>query len=285
VSDTAGTAHLLITCPDRPGIIAAVTNFLVNHNANVTQLDQHATEGTFFARLQFDMPSPALLRETLPKAFGEVVAPRFEMQWKLRVAADKLRCAILVSKHDHALLELLWRWSAGELPVELAGVVSNHPDLADAVGRFKVPFRHVPLAGLSRDDASRAVFDALPEKTDVVVLARYMQILSGEVCARYPNRIINIHHSFLPAFIGANPYQQAFDRGVKIIGATAHYVTADLDEGPIIDQGIAHVSHRYSPLDMKRLGRDLERQVLARAVLWHAEDRILVHGHKTIVFS
>jgi formyltetrahydrofolate deformylase len=285
MSDPRDTAHLLVTCPDRPGIIAALTNFLLNQGANVTQLDQHATEGVFFARLQFDAPALHLMRDTLPRAFGEVVAQRFEMKWKLRFAADRFRCAVLVSKHDHALLELLWRWSHGELPIELTAVLSNHPDLEAAVKGFNVPFKHVPVAGLSREDASRKMFDALPERTDLVVLARYMQILSPEVCERFPNRIINIHHSFLPAFIGANPYQQAFERGVKIIGATAHYVTAELDDGPIIDQGIAHVSHRYAPEDLKRLGRDLERQVLARAVLWHAEDRILIHGRKTIIFA
>ncbi|GEM85026.1 formyltetrahydrofolate deformylase [Meiothermus hypogaeus] len=284
---TDTTARLLITCPDRPGIVAAVSNFLFNHGANITALDQHSTDpegGLFFMRLEFQTPHLDVSREILEKAFAERVAARFEMHWRIAYAADLKKVAILVSKYDHALLELLWRHSNLELPCQLTQVISNHPDLRPEVERFGIPYHHVPVEKDRKEEAEAQMLQLL-EDTDLVVLARYMQILTPQFVARYPNRIINIHHSFLPAFVGANPYKQAYTRGVKIIGATAHYVTEALDEGPIIEQDVARVSHRHDVAELVRLGRDLERNVLARAVQWHLEDRIIVYGNKTVVFS
>ncbi len=284
---TDTTARLLITCPDRPGIVAAVSNFLFNHGANITALDQHSTDpegGLFFMRLEFQTPHLDVSREILEKAFAERVAARFEMNWRIAYAADLKKVAILVSRYDHALLELLWRHSNRELPCELTQVISNHDDLRLEVERFGIPYHYVPVEKERKEEAEAQMLELLGD-TDLVVLARYMQILTPHFVARYPNRIINIHHSFLPAFVGANPYKQAYTRGVKIIGATAHYVTEELDQGPIIEQDVARVSHRHDVADLVRLGRDLERNVLARAVQWHLEDRIIVYGNKTVVFS
>jgi formyltetrahydrofolate deformylase len=281
-------ARLLVTCPDRPGIVAAISGFLYAHGANITALDQHSTDpegGDFFLRLELQTPHLDLSRPSLEKAFSEVIASRFSMQWRVSYAAEPKRTALLVSREDHALLELLWRWSRGELPTEIALVISNHPDLEPAVRSFGVPFHHVPNTRGARAEAEAQMLALLEGRADLIVLARYMQILSGDLVARFPQRIINIHHSFLPAFAGADPYRQAYERGVKLVGATAHYVTEELDAGPIIEQDVARVSHRQSVTDLKMLGRDLERQVLARAVRWHLEDRVIVHGNKTIVFS
>lgn len=289
---TDTTARLLIACPDRPGIVSAVSTFLYHHGVNVTELDQHSTDpegGRFFMRLEFQTPHLDVSRGALAQAFGDVVGKRFDMQWHISYAADKPRMAILASRHDHALMELLWRWQRGELRVDIPVVISNHPDLRDAVERFGVRFEHVPIDAATHTQAEAQMLALLGGEaaapSDFIVLARYMRILSADFVARYPNRIINIHHSFLPAFVGADPYQQASDRGVKIIGATAHYVTSDLDQGPIIEQDTARVSHRHEVPDLRDLGRDLERQVLARAVRWHVEDRIIVNGNKTIVFA
>lgn len=282
------TARLLITCPDRPGIVAAVTTFLFQHGANITELDQHSSEsegGRFFMRLEFQTPKVDLPRAALGEAFGAAVARRFEMGWHITYADERPRMAVLVSRHDHALLELLWRWSRGELPVNIPVVISNHADLRDAVERFGIPFVHVPNTADTQAAAESQMRERLEGACDFIVLARYMRVLSADFVARFPRRILNIHHSFLPAFAGAEPYRQAWDHGVKLIGATAHYVTAELDQGPIIEQDTARVSHRFSTEDLQRLGRDLERQVLARAVRWHVEDRIIVDGNKTVVFS
>jgi len=282
------TARLLITCPDRPGIVSAVTTFLYHHGINITELDQHSSDpsgGKFFMRLEFQTPNMDVSRAALTQAFGEVVGKRFEMDWRMSFAADKPRMALLVSKHDHALLELLWRWQRGELRADIPMVISNHPDLRDSVERFGVRFEHVAIDAATHAEAEAKMLALLAGQADFIVLARYMRILSAEFVANYPNRIINIHHSFLPAFAGADPYLQAQQRGVKIIGATAHYVTADLDQGPIIEQDVVRVSHRDELADLKNLGRDLERQVLARAVRWHIEDRLIVDGNKTVVFS
>jgi len=281
------TARLLITCPDRPGIVAAVTGFLYSHNVNISTLDQHSSDpegGNFFMRLEFQTPHMDISRPALEKAFGEVVARRFDMQWRIHYAWERKQTAILVSRWDHCLLELLWRWSRGELHCDIAMVISNHPDLQKAVESFGVPFHHVPMSKETKAEAEQAMLKLLEGQVDVVILARYMQILSRDFVAPFSRRIINIHHSFLPAFAGADPYRQAHERGVKIIGATAHYVTEELDAGPIIEQDVARVSHRYSVEALKDLGRDLERQVLARAVRCHLEDRIIVDGNKTVVF-
>lgn len=282
------TARLLITCADQPGIVAAVTGFLFQHGANITELDQHSSDpegGRFFLRLEFQTPRVDLGEDALVTAFGESVGRRFNMQWHISYAASKPRMAIFVSRHDHCLLELLWRWSRGELAVEIPVIVSNHAELRQAVEGFGVRFEHVPNASESQAAAEAQMQDLLEGAADFLVLARYMRVLSADFVARWPGRILNIHHSFLPAFAGADPYRQAYDHGVKLIGATAHYVTAELDRGPIIGQDTARVSHRDSPEDLKRLGRDLERQVLARAVLWRVEDRIIIDGNKTVVFA
>jgi len=281
-------AVLLIRCPDRPGIVAAISTFLFKHGANITDLDQHSSEdepGTYFMRLEFQMGRLDLPLEDLRRAFEAEIGVPFGMAWRLEAAQSRKRVAVLVSRHDHALMELLWEWRRGELAADLTAVVSNHPDLRAAVEGFGIPFHHVPNDRARRAEAEREMLTLLEGRVELVVLARYMQIVSGEFVARFPNRIINIHHSFLPAFVGADPYRQAWERGVKIVGATAHYVTAELDAGPIIEQDVARASHRHAVEDLKRMGRDLERRVLARAVKWHCENRVIVHGNKTVVFS
>jgi len=281
-------AVLLIRCADRPGIVAAVSTFLFRHGANVVDLDQHSTEevpATYFMRLEFQADGLDEPLHRLGQLFGDEVGDRMGMEWRLASHADRRRVAVLVSRQDHALLELLWNWRRGDLRADIPLVVSNHPDLRSAVESFGVPFLHVPNHRDDRPAAEARMLEALAGKVDVVVLARYMQVLSAGFVDRLAGRVINIHHSFLPAFAGADPYRQAYERGVKIVGATAHYVTAELDAGPIIDQDVARVSHRDSVDDLKALGRDLERRVLFRAVRWHCEDRILVHGNKTIVFA
>ena len=282
------TARLLITCPDRPGIVSAVTTFLYHHSVNITELDQHSSDpsgGKFFMRLEFQTPNMDVSLAALRQAFGDVVGKRFEMHWHISYAAEKPRMAVLVSKHDHALLELLWRWSRGELRADIPLVISNHADLRGAVESFGIAFEHITFSAETQVADEAMMLECIKGKADFIVLARYMRILSGDFVRHYPSRIINIHHSFLPAFAGADPYQQAYKHGVKIIGATAHYVTAELDQGPIIEQDTVRVSHRHSVEDMRRLGRDLERQVLARAVRWHLEDRVIVDGNKTVIFA
>ena len=282
------TARLLIQCPDRVGIVATVTNFLYNHNANITALDQYTTGregGTFFMRLEFQTPHLDISGAALERAFADVVGTPFKMDWRVSHAVQLKKMAILVSRADHALLELLWLWRRGELPVEMTMVISKHDTLRSAVEEFGVPFHLVPVEPDNKPAAEAAMLDLLDGKADLVVLARYMQVLSEQFVCKYPNAVINIHHSFLPAFIGANPYKQAHERGVKLIGATAHYATPALDAGPIIDQDVLRVSHRFDVADLRALGRDIERRVLARAVRWHVEDRIIVHGNKTVVFE
>ncbi|HQR28961.1 MAG TPA: formyltetrahydrofolate deformylase [Anaeromyxobacteraceae bacterium] len=281
-------AVLLIRCPDRPGIVAAVSTFLFRHGANVVDLDQHSTEeepGTYFMRLEFQVAGLDVPLPRLAALFGAEVAAPLDMEWRIASHAERKRVAILVSRHDHALLDLLWNWRRGDLRAEIPVVISNHPDLREAVESFGVEFLHVPNDRDGRAAAEARMLAALDGRADLVVLARYMQILSAAFVDRWAGRIINIHHSFLPAFAGADPYRQAYERGVKIVGATAHYVTAELDAGPIIDQDVARVSHRDAVEDLRALGRDLERRVLFRAVRWHCEDRVLVHGNKTIVFA
>ena len=284
---TDSSARLLITCPDKAGIVAAVSNFFYNQGANITALDQYSTDpegGTFFMRLEFQTPHLDLSRELLEKTFTETVATRYGMDWSISYASEKKKMAILVSKYDHALLELLWRWSRNELPAEITLVISNHPDLEESVTDFGIPFQIVQITPKTKVEAESKMLELLDGNADFIVLARYMQILSERFVDTYPNRIINIHHSFLPAFVGANPYRQAADRGVKLIGATAHYATKDLDMGPIIEQDVVRVSHRNGVSQLIEIGRVIERNVLARAVKWHLEDRIIVCGNKTIVF-
>ncbi len=286
-SQRGQTARLLISCPDRPGIVAAVSQFLYAHGANVLDAAQHTTDptgGEFFMRMVFYLEDLAVTRPQFERAFAEVVAKPFEMSWRVAYADEVKRMAILVSKYDHCLLELLWRVRSGEFDVDIPFVVSNHDDLRETVESFGLTFHHLPVTKETKAEQEGQMLALLEDQVDFIVLARYMQILSSEFVAHYPRRILNIHHSFLPAFVGANPYKHAYQRGVKLIGATAHYVTDDLDEGPIIEQDVARVSHKESAQDLVRVGREIERTVLARAVAAHLEDRVLVFGNKTVVF-
>ena len=279
--------RLLISCPDRPGIIAAVSRFLAERGANIVDSDQHSTGSKtklFFMRVEFDLHDLEARLSDLQRAFLDVAA-RFSMDWRMALATHPKRLAIFVSREEHCLLELLWQQRAGDLYAEIAMVVGNHEDLRDTVAAFGIPFVHVPVVADRKGEAEERQLAAVEGRVDAVVLARYMQILSPEFVRRWPHKVINIHHSFLPAFVGARPYTQAYERGVKLIGATAHYVTADLDAGPIIEQDVQRVGHRQNADDLRRIGRHIERIVLARAVAWHAEDRILVHDNKTVVFA
>lgn len=279
-------AILLISCPEKPGIISAVSNFLLEHKANIVQFDQHTTDpqtGMFFMRIEFDMEDIDSSYEKLEQDLY-VLAEGHAMDWQLSSVKKRKRMAIFVSKMDHCLLELIWRWKSKELPVEIPMVISNHPDLKEVVEGYGIPYYHIPMSSETKGEAEQKALELLDGKVDFIVLARYMQILSPNFISQFPNQIINIHHSFLPAFVGANPYARAFNRGVKLIGATAHYVTNDLDEGPIIQQDVQRVNHRHSAEDLKVAGRHVERLVLAEAVSWHVEDKVLVHGNKTIVF-
>lgn len=285
--NTKTTACLLISCPDKPGIVSAVSSLLYNHGVNITALDQHSTDpedGTFIMRLEFQTPHLDVSREVLERSFDNTVARRYGMKWCINYATQPKKVTIMVSRLDHGMLELLWRWSRGELAGEVTQVISNHPDLAKAVEIFGVPFHHVPVTAENKPEAEARILELMEGKADLVVLARYMQILSEGFVDQFPNRIINIHHSFLPAFIGADPYRRAYERGVKLIGATAHYVTTDLDEGPIIEQDVIRASHRHNVTELKEFGTNIERAVLARAVKWHLENRVIVHGNKTVVF-
>jgi formyltetrahydrofolate deformylase len=287
VAPAAETATLLVHCPDRRGIVAALAQLLYGHGANILDADQHTdvAAGQFFQRIRFDLAELHTDRLALERAVRET-AERFSMRWRIAWSGRRQRVAIFVSRYDHCLHDLLWRHRAGELACEIAVVVSNHPDLEAVAGQFGIPFRVFPVAPETKAEQERREIDLLDaERVDLIVLARYMQVLSASFIERYPARIINIHHSFLPAFMGGRPYHQAAERGVKLIGATAHYATTDLDEGPIIEQDVIRTSHRDSVADLVRKGRDVERAVLARAVRWHLEDRILVYGNKTVVFE
>jgi formyltetrahydrofolate deformylase len=278
--------RLVLACPDRPAILAAVVSRLAAAGANIITFDQFSTApegGRLYLRSEF-------LLKDLPDRLDDVrscieeIAEDFDMQWRLEPATRRKRVAIFVSRSEHCLLDLLWRWRRGELHMDIAAVVSNHPDLEAEVAAFGVPYHHIPVTSDTKAEAEQRQLDLLAGKVDLVALARYMQILSGEFLARIGAPVINIHHSFLPAFAGAEPYLRAHDRGVKIIGATAHYATEDLDEGPIIEQDVRRVSHQADTEMLTMIGRDIERTVFARAVHWHLEDRVLVHENRTIVF-
>lgn len=284
---TANTARLLITCEDKPGIVQAVSSFLYHQGANITALDQYATEaqgGRYFMRVEFEIDHLQTRKDALLQTFGTNVAERYNMQWHISSVSDVKKVGILVSKVDHALLELLWRHARGSLPCEITHVVSNHETLRESVENFGIPFTVVPVNKDNKPEAEAKIHEIM-QGNDVLVLARYMQILSEDFVSKWPMQVINIHHSFLPAFVGANPYKQAHEKGVKLIGATAHYVTADLDQGPIIEQDVERVSHKYSVEELRELGEDVERNVLARAVKWHLEDRVIVDGTKTVIFQ
>jgi formyltetrahydrofolate deformylase len=277
--------RLLITCEDRPGIVSAVSSFLSSAGANIVSSAQYSTEngsGRFFLRMEFAPSAPDGLPE-LEERFAEVAAP-FEMDWRISRPDQPKRVALLVSRYDHCLLDLLWRWRRGELEADVGLVASNHPDLGADVAGFGLPYHHVPVEKGHKPEAEEQLLELLAGKFDLVVLARYMQILSGDFLDRVGAPVINIHHSFLPAFAGAGPYERAKERGVKLIGATSHYVSEELDAGPIVEQDVIRVSHAQTADELVRLGADIERSVLARAVKWHCEDRVLVDGNTTVVF-
>jgi formyltetrahydrofolate deformylase len=278
------TYFLTLSCPDRPGIVHAVTGFLLEHNGNIlesAQFDAQET-GRFFMRVHFACAAGTV--STLRDAFAPL-AGKFAMQAQFFDAARRTRTLIMVSKLGHCFNDLLFRWKSGVLPVDVVGVVSNHRDFYQLAASYNIPFHHIPVSADTKAQAENKLMEIVAEtNTELVVLARYMQVLSDDLCFKLQGRAINIHHSFLPSFKGARPYHQAFDRGVKLIGATAHYVTAALDEGPIIEQDAARVDHRMTPEDLTHAGRDVESVVLARAVTWHAQHRVLVNGSKTVVF-
>lgn len=281
------TATLLITCPDTKGLVAAIANFLHQHHANILHADQHqdAENNLFLMRVEWDLAEFDLNESEFATQF-DVVAKPFSMQWQLKYASQKTRIALMVSQYDHCLVDLLHRHKTGELACEIALIISNHMDTKPLADFYGIDFHHVPVTKETKLVAEKQQFALFDQyQVDLIVLARYMQILSSDFVARYPQQIINIHHSFLPAFIGAKPYHRAFERGVKLIGATAHYVTEVLDEGPIIEQDITRVSHRDQVEDLLQKGRDLERVVLSRAVRWHIDNRILTYANKTVIFD
>jgi formyltetrahydrofolate deformylase len=280
------TARLLVGCADRPGIVAAVSSFLFEHGANIVSSHQYSSDpsgGRFFLRTEFFLED-SHERDGFQERFATDVARRFDMDWAMRWWGERQRIAILVSRRDHCLQDLLWRWRRGELDAEIVAVISNHTDLEHDVAAAGVPFHHVPVDAADKARAEDAMLELLAGSAELLVLARYMQVLSGPFLERVRMPAINIHHSFLPAFAGANPYKRARERGVKLIGATAHYVTETLDDGPIIDQDVVRVDHRQSAEQLELVGRDVERLVLARAVALHLDDRVIVDGRRTIVF-
>lgn len=280
------TATLLISCPDRKGLVAKIANFIYSNGGNIIHADQHTdfSTSTFLTRIEWQLEDFNLPREVIAPAF-EAIAKPLEAKWQLQFSDVTPRIAIWVTKQDHCLLDLLWRWQAQELPAQIPLIISNHADLQLIAEQFAIDFYHIPITKENKLEQEVKQLELLEKyQIDLVVLAKYMQVISSEFIEKFA-RIINIHHSFLPAFAGANPYQRAYERGVKIIGATAHYVTADLDEGPIIEQEVVHVSHRDSVTDFIRKGKDLERLVLARAVRSHLQNRVLVYGNRTVVFA
>ncbi len=286
MSSQTTTGTLLVCCPDRKGLVAALSGLLYNHGANILQAQQHTdtTEKIFFQRIHFDLAELDISRSELDDLL-RIECGRYEMRWRISYSDPPKRIAIFVSKFEHCFYDLLLRHRLGELPCELALVISNHPDLESGAAQFGVPYHVFPITKQNKAEQEKKEIELLQrENIDLIVMARYMQVLSDDFLATFPDRIINIHHSFLPAFIGAKPYHQAYERGVKLIGATAHYATSDLDEGPIISQKVVPCSHRDTIKDLVRKGRDVERVALAEAVRWSLEDRIIVHGRRTTVF-
>ena len=281
------TATLLISCPDRKGLVAAIANFLYTYNANILHADQHqdAAESLFLMRVEWDLADFTLSIDAFAGAF-QPIAERFGMQWRLALSANRPKMAIFVSKYDHCLVDLLYRHQSGELACDISLIVSNHDDTRRLADFYGIPFHCIDVTRDNKVAAEAQQFALLEQHgIDLIVLARYMQVLSAEFVKRYPQKVINIHHSFLPAFDGAKPYHRAFERGVKLIGATSHYVTEILDDGPIIEQDVIRISHRDSVEDLIQKGRDLEKVVLSRAVRWHVENRILEYAKKTVIFD
>ena len=280
-------AILLVECPDQKGLDAAIADFIFRHDGNILHFEQHQAgeERFYLARVEWDLNGFALKLEDFPREFA-AIADKFSMHWRLAVSTHRPRVAIFVSKFDHCLVDLLYRQRNGELACEIALIISNHPDAKRHADFHGIAYHHIPVTKENKPEAEARELALLRENNiDLIVLARYMQVLSGDFIARYPQQIINIHHSFLPAFIGGKPHQQAYDSGVKLVGATAHYVTAILDEGPIIEQGVTRITHRDGLEDLVEKGRDLEKVVLSRAVRWHIENRILLYANKTVIFE
>jgi formyltetrahydrofolate deformylase len=280
------SAILLISCPDRKGEVATIADFVYRHNGNILHADEHADEesGLFLMRVEFDPKDFDIDLADFGKHFAPV-AENFQMQWRLAQSSQRPRMIIFVSKYDHCLVDLLYRHQSGELACDIPLIISNHADNQPLADFYKIPYAVISVAKDNKQQSEHRIQSLIEQhQPDFMVLARYMQILSNEFVNRYPRRIVNIHHSFLPAFVGARPYHQAFERGVKLIGATSHYVTEVLDDGPIIEQDVVRVSHRDDVEDLIRKGRDLEKVVLSRAVRWHVENRVLVYGNKTVVF-
>jgi formyltetrahydrofolate deformylase len=280
------SAVLLIACPDQKGVVAAISDFVFRHDGNILHADEHADEGSnlFLMRVEFDPSDFDIDRKDFAKYFSPL-AKKFEMTWRLAQSSHRQKMVILVSKYDHCLVDLLYRHKSGELACDIPLIVSNHPDNRSIAEFYRIPYVTIPVPQEGKGPAEEKILSLLRQHDpDFIVLARYMQILSHDFVMQYPQRIINIHHSFLPAFVGAKPYHQAFARGVKLIGATSHYVTEVLDDGPIIEQDVIRISHRDALPDLLQKGRDLEKVVLSRAVRWHVENRILLYGNKTVVF-
>ncbi len=280
------TATLLISCPDQRGLVAKLSNFLYANGGNIVHADHHTdfVAGLFLTRLEWQLEGFKLPRELIGPAFGAIADP-LEATWQLHFSDENLRLAVWVSRQDHCLFDLLWRQKAQEFNAEIALIISNHEALRPTAEQFGIDFHYIPISPETKQSQEVEELRLLQKyQIDLVILAKYMQVLSADFVAQFPT-VINIHHSFLPAFAGANPYQRAYERGVKIIGATAHYVTADLDEGPIIEQDVVRVSHRDETADLVRKGKDLERMVLARAVRLHCQNRVLVYGNRTVVFA
>jgi len=281
------TTLLKLSCPDRVGLLSRITTFVAQHGGNLTEVHQFTDSqaGWFFTRLEIETGSLLITVDALRIAF-ESLGRELEATWSIRLMSERPRVVMMVSKIGHCLADLLWQWRSGELAADIACVISNHNDFREMVERESIPFHHVPVTPETRDETF-AKMETLWQQAsaDLVVLARYMQVIPSDVCDRWPGRLMNIHHSFLPSFVGANPYQRAFERGVKLIGATCHYVTADLDAGPIIDQEVIRVEHSHSVEDMLRHGRDCERAALSRGLRWHLADRVLLHGSRTVVFK
>ena len=282
--ENKSTAVLLLSCKDRTGLISRISHFVFERGGNILDLDEHVDGEYFFIRLAWDMKNFSVPEVDTAEAFAPL-AKEFDARWRINFAGRKMRVAIFVSRLDHCLQEILWRQRLGEFNIDIPVIISNHEDLKPLADQYHTPFLVFPITESNKETQEEKELSVLKEnEIDSIVLARYMQILSPSFVERYPNRIINIHHSFLPAFVGGNPYKQAYERGVKIIGATSHYVTRELDEGPIIEQDVIRISHKDTVDDLVRKGRDLERLILARALSYHEQHRILVHGNKTIVF-
>ncbi|SEP96020.1 formyltetrahydrofolate deformylase [Neolewinella agarilytica] len=284
----SNSAILLIHCPDQPGLVAQVTEFVHKNRGNITNLDQHVDRDLnhFFMRIEWDLTDFVIPKEKIGDYFSTLIGSTYNMEWQLKFTDQKPRMALFVSKASHCLYDILQRYGTGEYDCEITAIVSNHTKLAYIAERFDIPFHHIPITRETKPEQEQKTKVLLDElQTDFIVLARYMQILSDDFCDHYATRIINIHHSFLPAFKGARPYHSAFERGVKLIGATSHYVTADLDEGPIIAQDVERVSHRHGINDLKRIGKDVEKRVLSRAIYLQLQHRVLPFGNRTVIFN